>query len=126
MPTRSRPEASSSDSSAADRGRSSKDFLTDFDKGLSKTGYIHGKNIQIEYRWADGHYDRLLALVTELINRDAAVIVAGGPPAALAAKSVTSAVPIVFIASDAARSVSSRASIGPVAMSQAFLYLRLR
>jgi putative ABC transport system substrate-binding protein len=79
----------------------SPDILTDrlraFREGLKETGYVEGKNLAIEYRWADGHDERLPALVAELVRRQVAVIVAtGGPPPALAAKAATTTIPIVF------------------------------
>ena len=68
-----------------------------FRKGLKEGGYIDGKDVAIEYRWAEGRYDRLAGLARELVKRDVAVIVAsGGLVAAQAAKSETSAIPIVF------------------------------
>jgi ABC-type uncharacterized transport system substrate-binding protein len=72
-----------------------------FRQGLAERGYAVGENVAIEYRWAEGRYDRLAALATELVNMRVTVIVAaGGPPSALAAKKTTAAIPIVFSAAD--------------------------
>ena len=68
-----------------------------FRQGLRTTGYAEGVNVAIEFRWADGQYDRLPAMAVDLVGRHVAVIVAGGgEPAGLAAQSATSSIPIVF------------------------------
>jgi putative ABC transport system substrate-binding protein len=67
---------------------------------LRETGYVEGQSVTIEYRWAEGRYERLSQFASELVNRGVAVIAAGGPPSVAAAKSATSAIPIVFIVGD--------------------------
>jgi putative ABC transport system substrate-binding protein len=72
-----------------------------FRRGLADAGYVVGQNVTIEYRWAEGSYDRLSGLAAELVNMPVAVLLAaGGPPAALAAKQATSTIPVIFSAAD--------------------------
>lgn len=66
-------------------------------RGLSETGYVEGKNVVVEYRFAEGQYDRLAAFATEFVRRPVNLIVGLAPPAALAAKVATTTIPIVFV-----------------------------
>ena len=76
------------------------DRLRTFRQALKEIGYVEGENVAVEYRWADGQYDRLSALAGELVRRQVTVIAAAGPVPAFAAKSATTTIPIVFIVSD--------------------------
>jgi ABC-type uncharacterized transport system substrate-binding protein len=72
-----------------------------FQRGLRKTGYVEGQNVLVDYRWAEGNYDRLPAMAADLVGRKVDLIVAGGGPAsAFAAKTATATLPVVFVIGD--------------------------
>ena len=67
-----------------------------FRKGLNEAGYVEGQNVTVEYHWLEGQYDRLPAILTELVRRQVAAIVTPGNVPTLAAKAATNAIPIIF------------------------------
>jgi putative ABC transport system substrate-binding protein len=67
-----------------------------FRAGLNDAGYIEGQNVAIDFRWGEGQYSRLPTIAAELVAKRVDVIIAGGPPAALAAKAATQTIPIIF------------------------------
>ena len=71
-----------------------------FQAGLKDAGYVEGQNVAIDFRWGEGQYSRLPTLAAELVAKRVDVIVAGGPPAALAAKAATQTIPIIFASGD--------------------------
>ena len=96
----------------ADAGR-----LSALRRSLAEAGYSEGTSLAIEYRWAEGDYDRLAAYAAEFVRRDVAVIFAAALPSALAAKAATSSIPIVFVmGADPVKLGVWKASISPAAM----------
>jgi putative tryptophan/tyrosine transport system substrate-binding protein len=71
-----------------------------FRRGLADGGFTEGRNVTVEYRWAEGQYHRLPAMAADLVRRQITVILAGGPPAVRAARAATSTIPIVFTSGD--------------------------
>jgi putative ABC transport system substrate-binding protein len=90
-----------------------------FRQGLRETGFVEGQNLGIAFRWAEGHYDKLPALASELVGlRVALIYAAGGPPSAFAAKTATSTIPVVFLPHPIpSKLVSCQASVSLVGMS---------
>jgi ABC-type uncharacterized transport system substrate-binding protein len=84
-------------STGSPKATSTVNVLTAFRQGLADTGYVEGQNVGIEYRFAEGRYDRVPALAAELVRRPVAVIATSGTPAAPAAKAATATIPIVFL-----------------------------
>src|SRR5207248_6593529 len=76
--------------------RSTASNVAAFHKGLGEAGYVDGQNVAIEYRWAEGNYDRLPAMADDLVAHGVDVIAALGGPSGIAAKHATSTIPIVF------------------------------
>src|SRR5258708_12245288 len=89
-------------------------LVAGFRRGLQETGFVEDRNVVIEYRWAEGHYDRVPALMADLIRRQVAVIVTGGgETSAAAAKAATTTIPIVFNAATDPAKLGLVATLAP-------------
>jgi putative ABC transport system substrate-binding protein len=82
--------------SALSEGQASSQLVA-FRRGLNESGFVEGRNVAIEFHWADGQYDRLPAMASDLVRRPVTLILAQTPPAALSAKAATTTIPIVFV-----------------------------
>jgi len=92
---RSREESQSSAFLNGSSAWESAHIVAAFRQGLSEIGYVEGRNVAMDYRWGEGHYDRMPALAADLIRRQVAVI-ACNTPGAVAAKAATTTIPIIF------------------------------